>query len=178
MNQLQKLLSQSVLHIHNISLSCGHWISQHGGGDVCVRGWAWGGQTTDWPSKLPLGHCGHVEMSRCSILTMAGVKSATAPAHCRGFVITGFKCSLSSPPPSFSVRPNMSCSPPRHPIHLSELPACEWLLKWPICLWIPIHQPVSACIDWMGKASFCTLDCGGGDPGQMRRLNTWIKLHW
>ncbi len=39
-------------------------------------------------------------------------------------------------------------------LHLSELPACEWFLKWSICLWIPIYQLVSAYIDRMGIGSY------------------------
>lgn len=35
-------------------------------------------------------------------------------------------------------------------LHLSELLACEWSLKWSICPWIPMYQPVSVCIDLVG----------------------------
>lgn len=47
-------------------------------------------------------------------------------------------------------------------LHLSELPACEWLLKWSICPRIPIYQPVGAHIDceWGGVGSYIQY---GGD---------------
>lgn len=90
----------------------------------------------------------------------------------RGYTVTSFKCSLSSPsnaPCHFllgqtcpaGLNWKLSSSPSKSLIcfalpfllafslHLLEFPACEWLLKRSICLWIPIYQPVSAYIDWL-----------------------------
>lgn len=105
-----------------------------------------------------------------------GCEECLGPACCRGSVVTGFKCSLSAPsnihpPPHVYCHfrldltgpaglggksaPSSSTAPPSN--HLSELPACKWLLQWPICLWIPIQQAVRAWTDWLEKRSFCTV---------------------